>query len=50
MPSKLFAAAAVGVVMLAVAVPSAQARSPNVAALQVALRAFHHYNGAIDGI
>jgi murein DD-endopeptidase MepM/ murein hydrolase activator NlpD len=51
MPSKLCAAlVAALVVTLAIAVPSAHARSANVAALQVALRALHHYGGAIDGI
>jgi peptidoglycan hydrolase-like protein with peptidoglycan-binding domain len=51
MPSKLFAALVAAIVVtLALAVPPAQARSANVAALQVALRALHHYNGAIDGI
>jgi hypothetical protein len=59
MPSKLFAAVAAVVVTLAVAAPAAHADgsaraahgpSANVAALQVALRALHHYNGPIDGI
>jgi hypothetical protein len=50
MPSKLCAAVvAVLVVTLAVAVPPAQGGA-NVAALQVALRAFHYYGGSIDGI
>jgi len=39
--------------MLVLALPApaaAQARSGNVAALQVALKALHHYGGAIDGV
>jgi len=51
MPSKLFAALVAAVVLtFAIAAPPAQARSANVAALQVALRALHHYSGGIDGI
>jgi peptidoglycan hydrolase-like protein with peptidoglycan-binding domain len=45
--------AAVGAALLALALaPGAAARSSNanVAALQVALRALHHYDGAIDGL
>src|SRR3954462_113022 len=44
------AAAAVALILLVLA-PIASARSDaNVAALQVALRALHHYSGAVDGI
>jgi peptidoglycan hydrolase-like protein with peptidoglycan-binding domain len=51
MPSLLRAAvlAALLLVMLAVPAPAAQANA-NVAALQVALRALHHYSGGVDGI
>jgi len=39
------------VLVIALAAPaSAEARSGNVAALQVALKALHHYSGAIDGV
>src|SRR3954447_24511506 len=47
-PSTAAAAAALTLLVLA---PVAGARSnANVAALQVALRALHHYSGAIDGV
>src|SRR4051794_5184222 len=49
--SKLSTAAAAAATLLLVLVPTASARSnANVAALQVALRALHHYHGGIDGI
>ena len=49
--SKLTTAAAAAVALAAVLAPAAGASSnANVAALQVALRALHHYSGAIDGI
>src|SRR4051812_32750279 len=49
--SKLSTAAAAAATLLLVLVPAASARSnANVAALQVALRALHHYHGGIDGI
>src|SRR3954467_12193149 len=49
--SKLTTAAAAAATLLLVLAPVASARSnANVAALQVALRALHHYSGGIDGI
>src|SRR3954454_19489836 len=49
--SKLSTAAAAAATLLLVLVPPASARSnANTAALQVALRALHHYHGGIDGI
>jgi hypothetical protein len=50
MPSKPLARMAAAAVALAIAASPAHAASANVAALQVALKALHHYNGAIDGI
>jgi murein DD-endopeptidase MepM/ murein hydrolase activator NlpD len=51
MPSLLRAAvlAALVLAVLTVPAPAAQANA-NVAALQVALRALHHYSGGVDGI
>src|SRR3954451_7910314 len=49
--SKPSTAAAAAALILLVLAPIASARSnANVAALQVALRALHHYSGAVDGI
>src|SRR4051812_10739810 len=49
--SKPFTAVAAAALTLFVLVPAASARSnANVAALQVALRALHHYSGAVDGV
>ena len=49
--SKLSTAVAAAALTLLALAPAAGARSnANVAALQVALRALHHYSGAIDGI
>src|SRR3954453_7742742 len=49
--SKLTTAAAAAATLLLVLVPAASARSnANVAALQVALRALHHYSGGVDGV
>src|SRR3954470_1522902 len=45
------AALAVALVLVPVVfAPAAQAKSANTAALQVAMRALHHYDGKIDGI
>src|SRR3954454_18952584 len=49
--SKLFTAVAAAATLVLVLAPIAGARSnANVAALQVALRALHHYHSGIDGI
>src|SRR3954469_15727696 len=49
--SKLFTAVAAAATLVLVLAPIAGARSnANVAALQVALRALHHYHGGIDGV
>src|SRR3954468_18260111 len=49
--SKPSTAAAAAATLLLVLAPAASARSDaNVAALQVALRALHHYSGGIDGL
>src|SRR5215212_7859646 len=49
--SKLPTAAAAAALALLVLAPVASARSnANVAALQVALKALHHYSGGIDGL
>ncbi|MEA2397564.1 MAG: hypothetical protein QOK25_1120 [Thermoleophilaceae bacterium] len=53
MPSFRSAAAAglfTALALAIAAVPAAAAPSPDTAALQVALRALHHYGGAIDGV
>lgn len=52
MPSRLFTTFVVAALLAFVPAAAAQARSSNanVAALQVALRALHHYHGGIDGI
>lgn len=52
MPSKLIATAAATALLtlLLASAASASGSDANVAALQVALRALHQYNGAIDGV
>jgi peptidoglycan hydrolase-like protein with peptidoglycan-binding domain len=52
MPSKLATAAVAAALLLLALAPTAGAMrsNANVAALQVALRALHHYHGGIDGI
>ena len=48
---RLLAAGVVALVVLAAAAPAhARGSNANVAALQVALRALHHYQGGVDGI